>query len=124
MRFAALQAVAAKYDFEVVDQAAAKGRAGRPIRKIEPGNVFHYSTLIANEVMVVVQVSVVTGRLALRACFPDQPGLRQRAEVVVNRSARGAGIVAVHGGEDLVGRGVHIVFGEIRQHRIALRRRP
>ncbi len=76
---------------------------------VEPLNVFHIATAVADEVVVPHARRVESRRAALHGHFPHQTCSHQIPQVVVSRRPGRSRIDAIHGFEDFRRRGVALV---------------
>ena len=111
-------------DLICTDFPPGERRASGGDGQVEPRNVFDGTAGVADEMMMAVQVGIVAGSLALGENFADESGHLERAQIVVDRGARGTRIVAVESDENFLSGGMDGVFGQEFEHRIALRRGP
>ena len=109
-------------DLVIVDFAAAERGAARRGRQIEPWDVFHRSTSLADKMMVTVQVGVEAGGLTIRHHLAHQAGFGQGAQVIVDSGAGSPRIVPVHRAKDFNRGGMDGSLRQELQHGIALRR--
>ena len=93
------------------------------MRQIEPGNILYHAALLADEVMMAMEVGVEPGRFPFRKDLAHQAGFRQRSQAVVDRRPGSLGIAPVDGSEDLVRGCMHGASFEELQDRIPLRGR-
>lgn len=56
-------------------------------RKIEPVDILHPATVVADEMVMPFQIGVVAGGFAIQREFTDQTRLNQRMKTVVNGGA-------------------------------------
>ncbi len=93
-------------NFGLADAPALGGGFPRRNGDIEPLDVFDAAALIANKMMMAVEVGVEARGLAFSGRLADQAGTGQIAQDVVYRGAGNTRIAAGQGFEDFIGGGV------------------
>ena len=76
--------------------------------------------MLAEEVMMPVQIGIKARRFAFRGHFPDESGPGQNAQIVIYRGAGSTRIVAIHREENLVCGGVNRTARQKLQNGVAL----
>ena len=104
--------------------ATALGR-GSPRRNgdVEPIDVFDAAALVANKMMMTVEVGIEARGLPFSGCLADQAGAGQVAQDVIDGSAGYARVTAGQGFKDLIGGRVNGLTHQVFEHVAALRRR-
>jgi hypothetical protein len=115
----AFGAQAAKNQFTVTKNALTEGARSRFGNGV-PSHVLYIATTVANEMVMANTFCIELSGAALDGHLTDQARLNKIAQIIVNRSARGAGIDAIDGGEDFGSGGMAVGLHQEVHDRVAL----